>query len=101
MSAFIVNIGLTFHDKVIIGKTQFSPIVEMCTETSHVYYEISHNTSPVVTTDIIKNLFFTTICGVSSIPINSVYIYNNYVNNKIIEYTKEDTTACICGIKKI
>jgi hypothetical protein len=100
MSAFAVNMGLTFFDKVHIGKTQFSPIVEGCTETSHVFYGISHETSPVLVDDIIKNLVFTTTCGVLSVPIHGIYVYNKYVDNKIIEATKEDTTYCLCGTLK-
>jgi len=100
ISAFATNMAITYYDKVIIGNTLFSPIVEGCSYTSHVFYGISYNSSPVNINDVMKNMIFTILGGVSSVPIHTTYVYNKYVANKIIQSKKEELNTCMCGAIK-
>jgi hypothetical protein len=103
LGAIAFNTSLSIYCDKKYGKTiyQSSPIVEGCIDSSHVFYGSSRITK--YETDLEKIIFgvipSSILFGLTSIPINVYFNYNEIKNNDFMEQNLENS-GCLCGAIK-
>ncbi len=81
-----------YRDKKF-GYNTPSPIVEGCSDTTHVFYSTSRNYD-INREKLLFNIPFSMILGIISVPIN---FHMNIIKGDYSHYSDKDLHGCLCG----